>query len=85
MEGSDEKMSWLVFSSRRSVPCDAIARDARSGRLSDLQFILFILWILSDVFVFPLFRAFVIVSFVFSLFLLPSAESPEPVEGSSDL
>jgi hypothetical protein len=56
MEGSDEKMSWLIFSSRHSVLGDAIARAAIGGPLRDLQFIRLILFILSDVFVMGLAR-----------------------------
>jgi hypothetical protein len=36
MEGSDEKMSWVILAEWPSVPGDAVARAARSGRLSDL-------------------------------------------------
>ena len=38
MEGTDEKMSWLVFSSRHSVPGDALAAAGERGALSDLLF-----------------------------------------------
>ena len=36
MEGSDEKMSWVIFAPRPSVPGDAQQQAARIGPLSDL-------------------------------------------------